>query len=67
MARDHCGSEGQGLTVRLFLIGGISFPAEEAAGARWGQAALIMCWVFVFDLTIAVSLGGNCRGRCSQD
>jgi SP family general alpha glucoside:H+ symporter-like MFS transporter len=44
------------LTTRLFVIGGISFPAEEAAGARWGQAALIMIWVLVFDLTIGVHL-----------
>jgi SP family general alpha glucoside:H+ symporter-like MFS transporter len=42
------------LTRRLFVIGGISFPAEEAAGARWGQAAMIMLWVLVFDLTIGV-------------
>ena len=37
------------------MIGGISFPAETAPGARWGQAALIMLWVLVFDLTIGVS------------
>lgn len=36
------------------MIGGISFPAETAPGARWGQAALIMLWVLVFDLTIGV-------------
>lgn len=40
------------LTAILTIVGGISFPAETSQGARWAQAAFIMLWVFVFDITI---------------
>lgn len=44
------------LTILLFTIGGVSFPAEQQDGAKWAQAALIMLWVFVFDISVGVRI-----------
>ncbi|TXT07411.1 hypothetical protein VHUM_03131 [Vanrija humicola] len=40
------------LCILLFLVGATSFPAETHSGARWGQAALIMIWVLVYDMSV---------------
>jgi len=40
------------LCTLLFVIGGLAFPAEKSAGARWAQAAFVMMWVFVYDFTV---------------
>ncbi|WOO80240.1 Maltose permease MAL31 [Vanrija pseudolonga] len=40
------------LCLLLFLVGGTSFPAETQSGAKWGQAALVMLWVLVYDMTV---------------
>ncbi|KAJ5625334.1 hypothetical protein N7510_001643 [Penicillium lagena] len=43
---------GQGiLFVLLFLVGIIS-AASRSTGAMWAQAALCMCWLFVYSLTV---------------
>ncbi|KAL1408644.1 hypothetical protein Q8F55_005457 [Vanrija albida] len=36
----------------MWIIGGITWAADHHAGARWGQAALIMIFVFAYDFTI---------------
>ncbi|WVQ69635.1 uncharacterized protein L199_007855 [Kwoniella botswanensis] len=40
------------LTVLLFVVGGISFPAETNSNAAWGQAAAILIWVLVYDFSV---------------
>lgn len=36
----------------LLLIIGILASASESSGAKWGQAALCLCWLFVYSSTI---------------
>lgn len=36
----------------LLLIIGILASASESSGAKWGQAALCVCWLFVYSSTI---------------
>ncbi|OWZ28479.1 MFS transporter, SP family, general alpha glucoside:H+ symporter [Cryptococcus neoformans Tu259-1] len=40
------------LTVLLFVVGGVSFPAQTNSNAAWGQAAAILIWVLVYDFTV---------------
>lgn len=41
------------LATCLILVGGISFAGDS--NARWGSAALVLVWVFVYDFTVGVS------------
>ena len=43
------------LAVCLLLVGGVSFAADTNSNARWGSAALVLVWVFVYDFTVGVS------------
>ncbi|OCF39724.1 MFS transporter, SP family, general alpha glucoside:H+ symporter [Kwoniella heveanensis CBS 569] len=40
------------LTALLFVIGGVSFPAETNGNVAWVQAAAILIWVLVYDFTV---------------
>ncbi|ORX36064.1 general substrate transporter [Kockovaella imperatae] len=41
------------LAVGQFLIGGLSVAADHGDnGARWGQAGLMVVWLFTYDLTV---------------
>ena len=41
------------LAIGQFLIGGLSVAADNGhTGARWGQAALMVIWLFTYDLTV---------------
>ncbi|ORY27080.1 putative alpha-glucoside transport-related protein [Naematelia encephala] len=41
------------LSVGQFLIGALSVVADHGHnGARWGQAALMVIWLFVYDMTV---------------
>lgn len=42
------------LSIIMFCIGGLTWPADKGPGSpgAWGQAALVMIFVFVFDLSI---------------
>lgn len=41
-----------GLSSTLLILGGLTFPAETIDGAKWAQAALMLIWVFGFDLSV---------------
>ncbi|ORX36696.1 alpha-glucoside:hydrogen symporter [Kockovaella imperatae] len=41
------------LAVLLILIGGLAVPSAHGdSGAKWGQAALVLMWVFTYDFTV---------------
>lgn len=41
------------LCVGQFLIGGLSVAADHGhTGARWGQAGVMIGWLFVYDMTV---------------
>ncbi|OCF30890.1 MFS transporter, SP family, general alpha glucoside:H+ symporter [Kwoniella heveanensis CBS 569] len=40
------------LTVLLVLVGAVAFPAVHNQNAGWGQAALIILWIFIYDFTV---------------
>jgi SP family general alpha glucoside:H+ symporter-like MFS transporter len=44
------------LSVTLLLVGGVGFAADTNPNARWGSAALVLVWVFVYDFTVGVSI-----------
>ncbi|WOO78242.1 Maltose permease MAL61 [Vanrija pseudolonga] len=39
----------------VLLVGVLSFPADHHPAARYAQAALVMVWVFVWDLSVTVT------------
>jgi len=43
------------LTCLLYAIGGVTPAADSGGNGKWAQAALIMAWVFVYDISVGVS------------
>ena len=45
------------LCVLLLIIGVLAIPSQKdnLAGAKWGQAAMVLLWVFTYDFTVGVS------------
>ncbi|CAK9783938.1 unnamed protein product [Cutaneotrichosporon oleaginosum] len=40
------------MCMLMWIIAGLSWPADKGGGGAWGQAALVMIFVFVYDFTI---------------
>lgn len=40
------------MATLMFVIAGLSWPADNGGGGAWGQAALVMIFVFTYDFTI---------------
>lgn len=41
------------LCVLLFIIGILAIPSERGnANAKWGQATMVLLWVFTYDFTV---------------
>jgi SP family general alpha glucoside:H+ symporter-like MFS transporter len=41
------------LCVLLLIIGALAVPSKQGlAGAKWGQAAMVLIWVFTYDFTV---------------
>ncbi|SGZ58098.1 CIC11C00000001604 [Sungouiella intermedia] len=40
------------LVTLLLLIGILAFPAKHSSGVKWAQAAITICWVGTYSLTI---------------
>jgi len=41
------------LCIILLIVGGLAVPSAKGdANAKWGQAALILIWVFLYDFTV---------------
>lgn len=40
------------LCVVLLLVGILSIPGEKHSGAVWAESALVVVWVFIWDITV---------------
>jgi SP family general alpha glucoside:H+ symporter-like MFS transporter len=40
------------MTGCLIIIGAVAFKAQDSAGAKWAQAAMVMVHVFAYDFTV---------------
>lgn len=40
------------MSLILWILGAMYWPAEHSTGARWGQAVLMLLFIFVYDFTV---------------